>query len=155
MVTRRPVTDADIKDRRQNIFPKEHKHTSLDSVFDSLRGDNLCFWQFIRVKMVQHCHESPTGLTPLSPCGTRAFARVNPISPCGTRAFARVNPKNAHICPKRILLMHCVRVIAPRTRRALWSCQSRFLDICQCMRGEITNTSMNILTSIWYILCFC
>ena len=34
---------VDIKDRRQNIFPKEHKHTSLDSVFDSLRGDNLCF----------------------------------------------------------------------------------------------------------------
>ena len=28
-----------------------------------------------------------------------------PFSPCGTRAFARVNPKNAHICPKRILLV--------------------------------------------------
>ena len=40
-MTRRPVTDADIKDRRQNIFPKEHKHTTLDSVFDSSREDDL------------------------------------------------------------------------------------------------------------------
>ena len=32
---------VDIKDRGQNIFPKEHKHTSLDSVFDSSRGDDL------------------------------------------------------------------------------------------------------------------
>merc|ERR1739842_94436 len=39
----------------------------LDSVFDSLRGDDLCFCRFIRVKMAQHCHESSTGLTPFSP----------------------------------------------------------------------------------------
>ena len=47
----------DIKDRRQNIFPKEHKHMTLDSVFDSSREDNLCFLPFIRVKMDQHCRE--------------------------------------------------------------------------------------------------
>ena len=42
---------ADIKDRRQNIFPKEHKHTSLDSVFGGSREDDLCLWRFIRVKI--------------------------------------------------------------------------------------------------------
>ena len=48
---------ADIKDRRQNIFPKEHKHMPLDSVFGSSRGDDLWFWPFIRVKMAQNQHE--------------------------------------------------------------------------------------------------
>ena len=37
----------------QNFFPLVRK----DSVFGSSRGDDLWFWPFIRVKMVQHRHE--------------------------------------------------------------------------------------------------